>query len=202
MLGRVTLALALAMFLPIVGAAPQPKGEEKPVLHLPNTVGDERVLELSAKGKTYEVRERVMAVEHKDGRTVVSVAREEGGRPVEYQYAVSPDGVCRLRAGEVVDDPPHRLLKLPAREGEAWEWEPRSGPAMKYKYTTGKVEEVETPAGMFKAVRVEVEVEDGGAVLRKTYWHAPEVGMIKVVVHDKKADWVQVLKSFTPGRKR
>ena len=70
---------------------------------------------------------------------------------------------------------------------------------MKYKHTTGKVEEVEVPAGKFKAVRVEVEVEDGEAVLRKTYWHACQVGIVKIVVHDKKADWVQVLKSFSPA---
>jgi hypothetical protein len=163
-------------------------------------VGDERVFEILQKGRTYEVTERVVAVEHKRGMTVVSFTRDEG-EPVEYQYGASADGVFRLRAGEVVDDPPHRLLKLPAREGETWEWEPRAGLDMKHKYTTGKAEEVETPAGTFKATRVEVEVEDGGAVLRKTYWHAPEAGIVEIVIHDKKADCVEVLKSVTPAKK-
>ena len=75
-------------------------------------------------------------------------------------------------------------------------------PSSKFKYTTGKEEEVEVPAGKFKAIRVEMENVINGAVFRTTYWHAPGAGMVKIVSHDhKRGDRVQVLKSFTPGKK-
>jgi DUF3108-like len=158
---------------------------------------------LSQNGKVSETAEWVTAVETKGGMTVVSFAREEGGPPL-YQYGASADGVFGVSSEGEVYDRPFQVLKLPPREGEAWEVEPPATPgqpARKFKYTTGKEEEVEVPAGKFKAVRVEVESMINGAVHRTTHWHAPGVGMVKSVTPDKRGDRVQVLKAFTPGKK-
>ena len=205
MLGRVTLALVLAMFLPLAGSAPKPKGDDKPVLYLPTTVGDKRVLESTWNEKSTETIEWVTAVEIKGGMTVVSFTREEGG-PTMYQYGASADGMFRVSSRELVYEPPYRLLKLPPKEGETWEVESPAtpgNPSRKFKYTSGKEEEVEVPAGRFKAVRVEMENGINGAVLRTTYWHAPGAGMVKIVSHDdRRGDRVQVLKSVTPGKKK
>jgi hypothetical protein len=193
------------MFLPVAGSAPKPKDDEKAALYLPTTVGEKRVLETTRNGATSEVTEWVTAVGTKGGMTVVSFAREEGG-PTMYQYGASADGVFRVSSGKLVYDPPHRLLKLPAKEGETWEVEARAtaaNPSRKVKYTTGKEEEVEVPAGKFKAVRVEIEDTINGAVLRATYWYASGAGMVKIVAHDdRRGDRVQVLKSVTPGKKK
>jgi hypothetical protein len=107
--------------------------------------------------------------------------------------------VFKVSVGGSVYDPPKRLLKLPVREGETWEWADAAGrgrPSPKCKYTTVREEEVETPAGKFRAVRVEMDSETGGAVLRTTYWHTPGAGLVKIVSRDRKGDWVRVLKSF------
>lgn len=201
----VTLSLALAVFPPVAGSAPKPKGDDKPVLYVPTAVGDKRVLELTRNGVSSETTEWVTVVETKGGMTIVSLSREEGG-PTMYQYGASADGVFRVSSGKLFYDPPTRLLKLPPKEGETWEVEARAtaaNPSRKVKYTTGEVEEVEVPAGKFKAVRVEMEDEINGAVLRTTYWHAPGAGMVKIVTHDdRRGDRVQVLKSFTPGKQK
>jgi hypothetical protein len=195
MLRRMTFCLAVSLCPLPAEAAPGPKGDHKPVLYLPATVGDKRVLELSQNGKASELTEWVTAVETKGGMTVVSFTLQEGGPPL-YQSGASADGVFGVSYEGEVYDRPLRVLKLPPKEGEAWEVEPPATPgrpARKFKYTTGKEEEVEVPAGKFKAVRVEAE--------GTTYWHAPGVGMVKSLTPDKRGDRVQVLKSFTPGKR-
>ena len=200
---RLLALLTLLAFWLSAESAPR-KGDDKPILYLPTTVGDKRVLESTWNGKSDESTEWITAVETKGGMTVVSFTREEGG-PTMYQYGASSDGMFRVSSGDVVYDPPYRLLKLPPKEGETWEAvRPATGgePAQIFKYTTGKEEEVETPAGKFKAVRVEMETVLNKAIMRTTYWHAPVAGMVKIVTHDKRGDRVQVLKSFTPGGKK
>lgn len=200
---RILFCLAVSLCPALAQSAPKPKGDDKPVLYLPVTVGDKRMYESSQNGKTGEMSEWVTAVETKGGMTVVSFSREEGG-PALYQYGASADGMFRVSSVGVVYDPPYRLLKLPPKEGETWEAESpaTSGePARKFKYTTGKEEEVEVPAGKFKAIRVEMETEINGLVLRTTYWHAPAVGIVRIVSYEKRGDRVQVLKSFTPGKR-
>jgi hypothetical protein len=200
---RTTLCVVLVLLPPPAASAPKPKTDDKAGLYLPTTVGDMRLLESSQNGRTSEISEWVTAVETKGGMTVVSFSRQAGG-PTLYQYGASADGMFRVSSAGVVYDPPYRLLKLPPKEGETWEAESPATPgqpARKFKYTTGKEEEVEVPAGKFKAVRVEMENEINGAVLRTTYWHAPGAGMVKIVTHENRGDRVQVLKSFTPGKR-
>jgi hypothetical protein len=200
---RILFCLAVSLCPALAESAPRPKGDDKPVLYLSATVGDKRVLESSQNGKASEITEWVTAVETKGGMTVVSFSREEGGPPL-YQYGASADGMFRVSSAGLVYDPPYRLLKLPPKEGETWEAESLATPgipARKFKYTTGKEEEVEVPAGKFKAIRVEMENEINGAVLQTTYWHAPRAGMVKIVSYEKRGDRVQVLKSFTPGKR-
>jgi hypothetical protein len=176
---------------------------EKPTPYLPTAVGDTRVFEVTDRGKTREVVERVTTVDQKGGLIVVGFSRE-GGDPASSRYAVSADGVFKVSVDELTYDPPHPILKLPLKGGETWEWTEKDRlerPIFKYKCTTGNEEEVKTPAGPFRAVRVEKECESNGAVLRTTYWHARGAGLVKTVCNDKKEDWVQSLKSFTPAAK-
>jgi hypothetical protein len=161
------------------------------------------VLQSTQNGKSDEITEWVTAIETKGGMTIVSFTREEGG-PTMYQYGASAEGMFRVSSANVIYDPPYRLLKLPAQEGETWEVESPAtpgNPARKFKYTTGKEEEIEVPAGKFKAIRVEMENEINGTVLRTTYWHAPGAGMVKIVSHDQRGERVQVLKSVVPGKR-
>jgi hypothetical protein len=64
----------------------------------------------------------------------------------------------------------------------------------------GREEEVEVPAGKFKALRVEAEQELGANVFKSTLWYAPGVGLVKSVTNTNGTERVQVLKSFTPGK--
>jgi len=197
------IAMLIGLSLPfsLAESAPRPKEGDKPLLYLPTTVGDQRVLQVDSKGG--EVIEWVKRVEKKGEMTVVYFGREQDG-PALYAYGASPDGVFRISNGSFIYDPPYRLLKLPAKEGEKWESvSPAMGGAPKYvfKFTSGTEEEVEIPAGKFKAIRVEAEEETNGLVTRTTYWFAVGLGAIKIRTRYKDVERVQVMKSFTPGKK-
>ena len=198
---RIAMLIGLSLPFSLAESAPRPKEGDKPLLYLPTTVGDQRVLQVDSKGG--QVIEWVKRVEKKGEMTVVYFGREQDG-PALYAYGASPDGVFRISNGSFIYDPPYRLLKLPAKEGEKWESvSPAMGGAPKYvfKFTSGTEEEVEIPAGKFKAIRVEAEEETNGLVTRTTYWFAVGLGAIKIRTRYKDVERVQVMKSFTPGKK-
>jgi hypothetical protein len=201
----IPLSLLMCLAVPFAESAPK-KGDEKPDLYLPYRVGDKKVFERSWDGKSSEFTEWVTAVETKGGMTVVSFAREEGG-PTYSRYGASANGVSLVASGADVIDPPWRVMKLPAKEGETWDVErpdPFAVRPLKFKYTTGKEEDVEVPAGRFRAVRVDVDFVVSGSVRRATYWYAPGIGTVKTVSRDEKGNDHQqeVLKSFTPAAKK
>jgi hypothetical protein len=121
-------------------------------------------------------------------------------------FQVSAKGVFRLGGAKGELGEPVPLLKLPAKEGETWTVErPGSfakgpGGSNKATYTVGKEEEVEVPAGKFKAIRVEMALELRGGTLKSSTWYAAGVGIIKVVTPSGDKERTQVLKSFTPGK--
>lgn len=200
---RVALLIGLVLAVSKAESAPRPKDADKLLLYLPTAVGDKRVLGVGSKGKNADVTEWVRRVEKKGDMVVVHFGREEDG-PALYAYGASPEGVFRISNGSFVYDPPYRLLKLPVKDGEKWESvSPAMGSAPKYvfKFTSGTEEEVEVPAGKFKAIRVEAEEETNGLVTRTTYWFAIGLGAIKIRTQYKDVERVQALKSFTSGKR-
>jgi hypothetical protein len=199
------ILFALALFVPPAPSAPKLKDGEKTNLYFPTTVGTRRVIEMTMGGRSTETTEVVTAVEEKDGMTVVSVGRELDKRVVPFfQYGVSDKGLFRVTLYE--GDRPRKsaacLLRLPATPGDTWEEESPARAISKTKYTTGKEEELEVPAGKFRAVRVEVVTKlTADRTLHQTFWYAPGVGSVEIVTNDGGIDRVTVLKSFTPGKK-
>jgi hypothetical protein len=96
------------------------------------------------------------------------------------------------------------LLKLPAKAGDTWEWEDRAADAgrrQKIKFKIVGEEEVEVPAGKFKAIRVSEEEEVRGRTTKHESWYAPDVGLVKRVTQLVVGEGVILLKSFTPGKR-
>jgi hypothetical protein len=102
--------------------------------------------------------------------------------------AVSGDGLIQVALNGEALAKPSMLLKTPLKAGTKWE----SNAGGRYEAT--KEEEVEVPAGRFRAVRVELVQGDR----KMTLWFAPGVGQIKTV--EAGSDRVHVLKEFKPGK--
>lgn len=135
----------------------------------------------------------------------VTVDRGSAGRPAALdQIDVSAQGLTMLQFGNKAIEPPSPVLRLPAKAGDMWDWEAARAedvPPRKTKFKVIAEEEVEVPAGKFKAIHVEQETEVNGKTTRYEEWYAPEVGLVKKVFHHLgTTKQVQVLKSFTPGK--
>jgi hypothetical protein len=188
-------------------AAPIPKAKDTPTLYGPTKEGDKRVYEVKvvkAKGGKEEVTEYtdvVTKAESKDGVVHVSLGRVINGRPgLTEDLEVSGKGVFHRAVNGRNVDPPMPLLKLPSKPGDKWEYQPQPGQTT--SFTVGTVEEVEVPAGKFKAIRVVSERSGNGVSLQQTHWYAPGVGLVKMSTTKPglEIEITQVLKSFTPGK--
>jgi hypothetical protein len=197
------ILFALLLFPVLTVAAPVPKAKA-PELYFPTTEGTTRVMRTASEdGTSTEATQTVTKVEEKDGVYTVTTTREVGGQRREFRNEVSAKGVFSLPLpGEKGE--PRAALKLPAKEGDTWTTEqPAAGGRAGWttKHTVGKEEEVEVPAGKFKAIVVTTEYEVNGVAYKGTAWYAAGVGVVKSVSVSDRTERVQELKEFTPGKK-
>ena len=194
----VTLGLGLALFLPVADSAPRPKAEDKPVPFVPTTPGDAWVV-VSPKGvaRSWVVAES----ERKEGALLVTTAEvgADGKHTRTVTYEVTEATVCRVAEDGKPLPAPDCLLKLPPKPGANWE-QPMFAPdgtrlaETAVRKVVGE-EEVETPAGKFKAVRVDMEYPAGRPWSKA--WYVQGRG---VVMTDFSGSAFK-LQSFTPVRK-
>ncbi len=199
-MSRLFLALAVA---PALLAAPAPKVEKVAAVYFPTAPDSTKIYELKAGGETLTVTETVTKVETKDGLALVSVARAVEGAPATLTVTeVSANGLRLMVADGEDYGEPAPLLMLPARAGQTWAWkrQPAGAGTARATYTAGPEEEVEVPAGKFRALRVDSKVEVLARSITTTHWYAPGVGLVKMVSKSAGVERVQVLKAFTPGK--
>jgi hypothetical protein len=168
-------------------AAPVPKDAGKNPLYFPTTAGARWVYEDSFGG---EESVEVADVE-KDGDKLIVARRGFDGNNTDYaKMIVTADGLRQER--ELADGKVGWVLKSNLKSGESWEV-PDGG-----RRTVSGPEEVEVPAGKYRALKVVWEAE--GRTL--TSWYAPNVGEVKRTVKTGGAERVtRALKSFTDGKK-
>lgn len=178
-------------------AAPVPK--EKAVLYFPTAVGAKRVLETTKGGKTSETTDVVTKVEEKDGVFTVTTEWGGGGRQLTTRvFEVSAGKVRQVeetvgREGMPLD---RTIIDLGVKAGDGWTQEFEVlGRKVVHTFTVGKEEEVEVPAGKFKAIPVTEETN----TKKHTRWLAAGVGLVKEEQEWMKSKTVTVLKEFTPG---
>lgn len=190
----VTALLAVSL------AAPVPK--EKPAeVYFPTVVGTKRVLETTINGTTSETTEEVTKVEEKDGVFTVTMEWPAFGKTTAGVFEVTDKKVRRVgvQLPGVKEPDQWALLDLGVKVGDSWVHEPEiNGRKLTTTFTLGKEEEVEVPAGKFKAIPV---IEQKGKNVDKwTQWYAPGVGLVKRHYESKAVKTTVVLKSFTLGK--
>jgi hypothetical protein len=113
-----------------------------------------------------------------------------GKRTPKQTLLVSPKGlICTSFLGHSPATP-LTLLKLPHTAGNTWS-EKWSG-VMQYLKTVGW-EVVETPAGKFRALRVDRDLGPDTTVT--SYWYVPDLGCVKIT-----GAYTREWKSFTPAK--
>jgi hypothetical protein len=201
-----TAGVALVLVVP-VGSAPKLK-DVVVGPYYPTTVGDRWVTETRTPTEdgesTQTLAEVVTAVDKTDGARVVSIAQEVDGATTAglSRMKVTDDGLFRAASYGTVYDAPYCVLKLPLKAGATWTSEAKMEGTTRstFKYRVGADEDVEVPAGKFKAVRIEVEIDTQGRPGRSTIWYAPRVGVVKQIHESGARKYTKVLKSFTPAK--
>jgi hypothetical protein len=116
------------------------------------------------------------------------VTAPDGGKIVPLlwlrDYSVDKDGVCVEALLGDRCDPGVRVLKLPFKAGETWKVSNKLRDFNElHEFTSGQEEEIEVPAGKFKAIPVKsinwYEGDTDDDKLERVEWFVKGVGIVK-----------------------
>jgi len=210
---RLPLVRLVGLLLFVVGCGTQAPARRLPdadndTTYIPVGLGDKLVYERTIRDKARiskeVVTELVTAVDRADGLVITAEYRygEELKPRRIFRFRATDAGIFWIGSNGQAFDPPECVLKLPVQTADTWESPLGGDPDTLVRYTTGKEEEVEVPAGRFRAVRVDSMLKGNGFTLETTDWYARGVGLVKTTTRtDDGVSGVKVLTSFTPGKK-
>lgn len=206
-----TLAAALTVLGPLLAAAPV---EDDPYFPLAKghrwvyrTDYDEDTLivhEVTGSEKIGETD--CLMVEHRAVN-----AKEERNRLLRKEWLAAGEGGVRihkvLRGRSEMDvDKPFFKLKRELKKDDEWEGDAKASenPAH-YHFRVDQEEDVEVPAGKYKAIKVAVKIESGLKNVAEGFeWYAKGVGMVKSEMTlrfgSEGTTLVFELKEFKPGK--
>lgn len=165
----------------LLGAVLLAAPEQGPVLdYYPVQIGTRWHYRVEAADKQGQMTMQVGKIEKIDDQVLARMESLTKGRVTGSEHIRSDaTGIHRHRVNGLECTPPLCLLRYPVKDGESWESEIRMGEEKaKVKCTVGK-DEVEVPAGKYKAVTTRVELEQAGKKFVFVYWFVPGVGVVK-----------------------
>jgi hypothetical protein len=204
--------VTITAFAALLGLLPESKHGQ---LYFPIRVGDRR--ELVNEAGVVSTHEVKSVEKRKDYWLVTESISSTADLPtLTAIHQVSETGLLSVNDILFGKRAPQQLLKLAPGgqllpDGTTWEVDdPGTTPGnyLRFIYTVGAEEEIEVPAGKYKAVKVEMrsKCEVDGRLLpetsRATTWYAKRVGQVKGVqtTPDGQVIGSSVLKSFTPAK--
>lgn len=141
------------------------------------------------------------------GKTIVE-------KPVETNYyRITKDSLennIKILGGgdrKITYDPPQTILKFPLEKGKSWKWEGTVNKVFKGSviYTVDGMEEVDVPAGKFKAVKITAKAEFSGPDGKTqksgaSQWFVKGIGPVKteavILMNDKEEKIVSEMKAY------
>ena len=195
----ITLLFTLALWLALVlGCSYLRKGTMSPSSsgegssgskdYFPLRVGDTwKYRSTTADGKQSEFSIKVLSEEKENGNTLYLVETVSTFQPIHDWYS-KPSGWVLMHRQEYVKtgskaeyQPTKQFLKNPLMRGDSWHWQGKGmmGVEIDESNDVAGPETVSVPAGKFEAMKVATRVIQGGALVTKTYWYAPGVGLVK-----------------------
>lgn len=116
---------------------------------------------------------------------------ERNGKVEEYEYSEVRNDAIYARGWKKEGEEPGSvflltkpLLMITASNRPGDQWEVKSGdgketPLFNRKFRVFGVETVKVPAGEYEAMRIEVSGDSGAVEIKRTYWFAKGVGVVK-----------------------
>lgn len=96
-------------------------------------------------------------------------------------------------------DPVRILIHNPLVKNDSWSWKGKGmmDVEIEDKAVVEKFEDVTVPAGKFSCAVIQMTNIQGGAETKKTYWYAPNVGMVKSLMKTTAGDKNLVLVKYS-----
>ena len=134
--------------------------------YYPLQIGNRWEYDLIAGGKTVTMVNRIGKVETIDNVPLTVLEATLNDKLIATEHLRHTDkGLLRHRINQFAPDPPLMLLRYPAKAGDQWEGEFKIGAAKATYACRTQEETVEVPAGKFKAIRVNIKVDENGKVV-------------------------------------
>ncbi len=192
---RSLLAVFVLAVFPLWTAA-----QDKKPNYYPFVKGNKWEFTVEAGGKSIGATTEVAKVEEKDGTLTATLEIRVVGMDSVSTETISTNskGMTRQAFAGLKLDTPITMMKFPVKGGDSWtEKVTVNGNALEIKATVSEAVEVKVPAGTYKAVPVNMEINVGGQKLTMTNWYADGVGVVKQQIDTTGVKAVGELKKFT-----
>ena len=150
--------------------------------YYPLRVGNKWKFQMEVNGVNVAGSYEVAKIDQINGQALARIEVTLNGKatPTTEHLAISDKGIFRHRVNGMEMTPPVCLLKYPVKLGETWTGKTKSaGEELDYTCRVGKWENVEVPAGKFKAITLNISLVQGGKTIVSDYWFAAGVGIVK-----------------------
>ena len=180
---RAILLLTLTTLLLTMSAAAQKAPARD---YFPLRVGDSWTYRTAPEPLEFTVK--VLSEEKQADGTVAYLLERKAGTLVHTWYSKANGWVNILKEAypeheglEMKHAKAKQILKIPLVTGAQWTWSGKSTTQMETteRYKIVGIERVVVPAGTFQAVKVEIKIAEGTAMLVRSFWYAAGVGLIK-----------------------
>jgi hypothetical protein len=211
-MSRIRLILALAFLsavLPLSGAAQK---RTVPVRdYFPLRVGDSWTYR-NDEGNT-EYTTKVISEEKQPDGIILYLLEQKVGLDIHSWYSKRNGAVLMHREAypqqeglDVKHDPARQILPERLVADTKWNWTGKSITGLDVSESSRVVgpELVKVAAGTFRAMKIVSKVSNGEAVMTKTYWYAPGVGLVKTLSESTQLQngWELVSYSFKKAANR
>jgi len=184
-------------------AAQKTQTSDKTPDYYPLKVGTKWEYQLDVgKGQKFTVVYQIAKVENVNGKPQAVMEQLVNGEVQATEHVgVEPGGVFKYRFKEVEVSPPVCLLKYPVKEGLSWETETKiGGKQLTVSGREGGTEEIQVPAGKYRAISAKIDTAVDGQKVSTTYWFAPDVGIVKQSMGIPGLTFSMELLKFEPGK--
>jgi len=195
---RTLFAAVVLVVLPALATGQNQKPD-----YYPFVKGNKWEFRVQAGGNTVEATTEVIKIESKDGTTTATLEIRVAGMDMATTETIttSAKGMTRQALGGLRLAAPITMMKFPVKAGDSWtEKATVNNVEIEIRARVGEEVELKLPAGTYKAVPVNMEVNLAGQTMRMANWYADGVGIVRQSIEAPGLTAVSELTKFTPAK--
>ena len=180
---RLTPLFGLLLLLSAEHASAQEGAGATANNYYPLQAGNEWTFKVTVGGNSVTAISRIAKIEKIDDLSLSRLEASINDKIIATEHLnQTKEGIFRHRNNGQEITPPICLLKYPVKAGAKWEGPITVGKDAGKYAAEATEEEVEVPAGKFKALKVAIALESNKQKINTTYWFVKDLGFVKQTV--------------------